>query len=115
MQIARIRKWFLYVVIGSVVMYLLGSLLISKDRYKEEVERFLETNSEVQAQIGEIQSVKLFRVTSVQATEREPAYRLYYFDVKGKNSMANIIVRAEETSGQSTMSYSIDSIKRENR
>lgn len=111
MQIARIRKWFLYIVIGSVAMYLLGSFLISKDRYKEEVEKFLVTNLEVQARIGEIQSVKLFRVTSVQATQREPAYRLYYFDVKGKNSMVNIVVRAEENSDQSTMSYSIDSIR----
>ena len=114
MQIARIRKWFLYVVIGSVVMYFFGSFLISRDRHKEEVERFLTTNPEVRAQIGEIQSIKLFRVTSVQATEREPAYRLYYFDAKGKNSVANIVIRAEETNGQSTMSYSIDSIKREN-
>jgi hypothetical protein len=113
MQVRQIWKWLLYVAIGSVAMYFFVNFLFSRDPHIDEVEKFLRSNPAIQAQIGNVQSLKMNWVTSVQATEREPAYRLYNFYAKGESSDARVVVRAEKTTNQNIMKFSITSMKRE--
>jgi hypothetical protein len=110
MSIARIGKWILYILIASVAMHFLVSYIFPNDPSRSNAEAFLETHPRIQSMTGEVQSIKLFKLQSIQAAERMPAYKLYFFDVKGTKGAAEVVIRAESLPKSSEISFSIDLI-----
>jgi len=113
-SIEKIRKWFFYLMISSVAMYLIVTLVFSLDPTKDKLEKFLASSSEVRTQIGNIQTLSLNKRTSVEASEQQAPYRLYSFYAKGQKADARIVVRVEQVvNNRDEEHFTIISLERE--
>ena len=97
MPLSKPLRWLIYLVIASVAMYVVASLILSLDKSRPAIEKFVASNKEIVARVGTVQNLDLIKKTSVSATETSSSYRLYTFTVFGDKAKATIVVRAEQT------------------
>lgn len=96
MSLRKLLKWFAYLVVASVAMYLITEFVLNADKSKPEIEKFLVSNHEVATQVGHIRKTELVKKVSVSATETSSPYRLYTFLVDGDKAKATVVVRVEQ-------------------
>lgn len=112
MSLRKPFRWFAYLVVASVAMYLITNFVLNTDKAKPVIEKFLESSEEVISQVGNIKKIKLIKRVSISATETSSPYRLYTFIVDGDKAKATIVVRAEQTSqGDTQKQFLITTIK----
>jgi hypothetical protein len=92
----KILRWFSYLVIASVAMYLTSDFVLNADKSKPAIEKFLASSEEAVAQVGNIKEIELVKKVSVSATDTSSPYRLYTFLVDGDKAKATVVVRVEQ-------------------
>lgn len=107
MPITNTFKGLAYlVVISTLAVYLITGYVFHSDKSIPAVEKFMASNGEVAAQIGNIKKFDLTKRVAVSATETSNAYRLYTFMVDGDKAKARIVVRVEEEGTRELFSVS---------
>lgn len=96
MPLRKLLKWFAYLVVASVAMYLLTESVLNADKSKPAIEKFLASNGEVSAQVGNVKEIELIKKVSVSATETSSPYRLYTFLIDGDKGKATVVVQVEQ-------------------
>ena len=97
MSARYLAKWFGFLLVASIAMYLASDFVLYKDEARPAIEQFLANNTQVSFRIGKIKEAELVKRVSVAASGTSKAYRLYTFTVKGETDSAIIIVRVEDS------------------
>lgn len=97
MSLRNTLKWLAYLVIGSIVMYLITDFVLNTDNSKQAIEQFISGNEEVVAKVGNVKEIELIKKVSVSATETSSPYRLYTFLIDGDKGKATVVVQVEQT------------------
>lgn len=97
MSLRKLLRWFAYLVVASVVMYLITDFVLNADASKPAIEKFLVSNDELTARVGNVKETELVKKVSVSATETSSPYQLYTFLVDGDKAKATVVVRVEQT------------------
>lgn len=116
MRATRIKKWLLYVVVGSLAAHFLAKYWFERDPYREEIEVFIKTNSVFTAQLGNINKIELYRLIAVDDSINiedhvVPGYRVYHFSAEGSNATGRIVVNAKKRQSGEEMMFEIQSIE----
>lgn len=88
--------WFKWVVIFMVASFVMGGLFkltYHLDSDKQVVEDFLRESPYLEFSIGELQKMRISRVTNFHGTEAKPAYKDYLYHLKGSKRSAMVKVR----------------------
>lgn len=101
LPLKRFLRWFGYLLVASVAMYLATHFVLSSDQSRPAIERFLASNEKIITQLGEIKEIELVKKVSVSATDSSSPYRLYTFVVSGTKAKATVLVRVERPKSNS--------------
>lgn len=107
----KVLKWLALIFLSATVLYFSAGPFFYKDDQYRAVEEFVRNDSQVRAAVGSINSVKLSRYRSVQASDVSGAYRTYDFYVRGDKAKVEVSIRAA-AQGASAYRYTVDSLER---
>lgn len=100
MPLKKILRWFVHFAAASIAMYLLTTYILDAGKSKPAIEKFLESDRKLAAQVGDVSETKLVKRVSVAASDSSSPYRLYTFMVKGNKATATVVVHVDQTGPQ---------------